>query len=112
MRAWALDVEREEFIGRITYQGGAEFRGYHNGYAPERTMATGMGAVAIRQPRVSDVLAGAEPFASGIVAPLRAALSTNWRAVNGPNRLLLLLAGERFIDDKRRCQLNAEGVAA
>jgi transposase-like protein len=67
MLARALEIEREEFLGRVHYQRGAELRGYRNGYAPERTVGTGMGAVAIRQPRVSDVPTGAEPFASEIV---------------------------------------------
>jgi putative transposase len=67
MLARALEIEREEFLGRVHYQRGAEFRGYRNGSAPERSVGTGMGAVAIRQPRVRDVPAGAEPFASAIV---------------------------------------------
>ena len=67
MLARALEIEREEFLGRVHYQRGAELRGYRNGYAPERTVGTGMGAVAIRQPRVSHVPAGAEPFASEII---------------------------------------------
>ena len=72
MLARALEIEREEFLGRVHYQRGAELRGYRNGYAPERTVGTGMGAVAIRQPRVSDVPAGAEPFASEIVGGVSA----------------------------------------
>jgi len=67
MLARALEIEREEFLGRLSYQRGAEFHGYRNGYAPERSVGTGMGAVAIRQPRSSDVPAGAEPFRSEIV---------------------------------------------
>ena len=67
MLARALEIEREEFLGRTSYQRGAEFRGYRNGYAPARTIGTGMGAVSIRQPRVSDVPEGAEPFTSEIV---------------------------------------------
>jgi putative transposase len=67
MLARVLEIEREEFLGRLSYQRGAEFRGYRNGSAPERTVGTGMGAVAIRQPRVSDVPADAAPFASEIV---------------------------------------------
>lgn len=63
----ALEIEREEFLGRVHYQRGAEFRGYRNGYATERTVGTGMGAVAIRQPRVSHVPAGAEQFTSEII---------------------------------------------
>ena len=68
MLARALEIEREEFLGRLSYERGAEFRGYRNGYAPQRTIGTGMGAVALRQPRVSDVPAGVEPFASEIVS--------------------------------------------
>jgi transposase-like protein len=67
MLARALEIEREEFLGGVHYQRGAELRGYRNGYAPERTVGTGMGAVAIRQPQVSDVPTSAEPFASEIV---------------------------------------------
>ncbi len=47
--------EVESFLGRPKYNRGSEFRGYRNGSLPEQTMATGMGSVAIRQPRVSDV---------------------------------------------------------
>jgi transposase-like protein len=67
MLARALEIEREEFLGRVHYERGTEFRGYRNGYATERTVGTGMGAVAIRQPRVSHVPAGAEPFTSEII---------------------------------------------
>jgi hypothetical protein len=70
-----------------------------------------MGAAMIRHRRVSDVPAGAEPLASWIVAATSGAQHERWRAVNGPNQLLLLLAGERFIHGKRQRQLNTEGVA-
>ncbi len=36
----------------------------------------------------------------------------NWRAINGPNQLLLLIAGERFVDGKLQRQPNTEAVAA
>jgi hypothetical protein len=35
-----------------------------------------------------------------LVFKLVTRLSLNWRAINGPNQLLLLLAGERFVDGK------------
>jgi len=47
-----------------------------------------------------------------LVFKLVTRLSMNWRAVNGPDQLLLLLAGERFIDGKLQRQTNTEGVAA
>ena len=48
-------AEIDEFLGRLRYQRTDEFRGYRNGYLPARTIGTGMGAVEVRQPRVSDV---------------------------------------------------------
>ena len=63
----ALSTEIDEFLGRLRYQRAEEFRGYRNGYLPARTIGTGMGAVEVRQPRVSDVPEGAEPFRSEIV---------------------------------------------
>jgi hypothetical protein len=41
-------------------------------------------------------------------------LSLNWRSINGPNQLTLLLAGERFVDGKlhRDQPTNMEGAAA
>jgi len=64
----ALLEEVESFLGRPKYNRGSEFRGYRNGSLPERTIATGMGSVTIRQPRVSDVPAGVDPFQSEIVS--------------------------------------------
>jgi putative transposase len=63
----ALSAEIDEFLGRLRYQRAEEFRGYRNGHLPARTIGTGMGAVEVRQPRVSDVPAGSEPFRSEIV---------------------------------------------
>ena len=63
----ALSAELDEFLGRLRYQRSDEFRGYRNGYLPARTVGTGMGAVEIRQPRVSDVPAHLEPFQSEVV---------------------------------------------
>jgi transposase-like protein len=63
----ALAVEIDEFLGRSRYQRGGERRGYRNGHLPARTIGVGMGAVEIRQPWVSDVPEGDEPFRSEIV---------------------------------------------
>ena len=50
-----LELEVSEFLQRARYQRGEEHRGYRNGYAPERTIGVGLGAVSVRVPRVSDV---------------------------------------------------------
>lgn len=55
MIAAMLEVEVNEFLQRARYQRGDTKRGYRNGYAPERTIGVGVGAIPIRQPRVSDV---------------------------------------------------------
>ena len=62
-----LDAEVDDFLGRARYVRAGDFRGYRNGHMPERSVGVGMGAVPVRMPRVSDVPAGAEPFASAIV---------------------------------------------
>jgi transposase-like protein len=67
MLARALEIEREEFLGRLRYERSDDFRGHRNGYLPARTIGTGMGAVDVRVPRVSNVPEGVEPFASEIV---------------------------------------------
>lgn len=63
----ALTAEVDEFLGRARYQRVGQLRGYRNGHLPARSIGVGMGAVEIRQPRVSDVPEGAEPFRSEIV---------------------------------------------
>lgn len=55
MIAAMLEAEVSEFLQRTRYQRGGNGRGYRNGYAPERTIGVGVGAIPIRQPRVSDV---------------------------------------------------------
>ena len=39
----ALREEVDHFLGRVRYQRGGEFRGYHNGYLPERTIGWAWG---------------------------------------------------------------------
>jgi putative transposase len=55
MIAAMLDAEVDDFLQRTRYARGGEGRGYRNGYAPARTIGAGVGAIPIRQPRVSDV---------------------------------------------------------
>ncbi len=62
-----LEVEVDDFLGRLRYARSAEFRGYRNGHQPARCIGTGMGGLEIRQPRVSNVPDGADPFASDII---------------------------------------------
>ncbi len=63
----ALRAEVDNFLQRGRYQRAGEFRGYRNGHLPERSVGVGMGAVTVRQPRVSDVPAGVEPFQSELL---------------------------------------------
>ena len=51
----ALEGEVEAFLERDRYEREREFRGYRNGYAPERTVGSGLGSVTVRAPRVSNV---------------------------------------------------------
>ncbi len=57
----ALEAEVEELLGRSRYQRSEEFRGYRNGHLPERSIGVGMGAVAVRVPRVRDLPPGVAP---------------------------------------------------
>jgi len=65
----ALEEEVERFLQRGRYRRGQGFRGYRNGYAPERTIGTGLGSVTVRVPRVREVPADVAPqgFRSAIV---------------------------------------------
>jgi putative transposase len=68
----ALEHEVFEYLARSKHErvGEAEeSRGYRNGYAPERTLTVGSGTIKVKLPRISDVPAGQEPFASRIVKP-------------------------------------------
>lgn len=51
----ALEQEVEEFLGRVRYERGPEFRGHRNGHLPARTVGVGTGSVEVRVPRISDV---------------------------------------------------------
>ncbi|MCA1628525.1 MAG: IS256 family transposase [Acidobacteria bacterium] len=68
----ALEHEVSEYLERARHQrsaGEAELRGYRNGYSKERKLTIGSGTIKLKTPRVSDVPAGHEQFASRIVKP-------------------------------------------
>ena len=66
----ALEMEVTEFLGRLPNEKSIEtegFRGYRNGYHQERQITTAVGALAVRQPRVSDVPEDAGKYESKLV---------------------------------------------
>lgn len=78
-----LELEVTEFLQRARYQRGEEQRGYRNGYAPERTIGVGLGAVSVRVPRVSDVPTEVAPkgFQSRIVGRYQRVSRTTQRTL-------------------------------
>ncbi len=66
-----LDEEVDEFLGRPRYAPGGRRTGYRNGYGREREVGIGTWSVPVRQPRVSDLPEGSEPFASAILPKRR-----------------------------------------
>jgi transposase-like protein len=70
----ALEAEVTEFLGRLRGEraNGAEgFTGYRNGHHKARTVTTAVGALRVRQPRVSDVPEEAGPYRSQLILPYR-----------------------------------------
>jgi transposase-like protein len=68
----ALEAEVNDYLQRHPQQRRAadgEFRGYRNGSAKERQVTLGSGTIKVKAPRVSDVPASQEPFASQILKP-------------------------------------------
>ncbi len=65
-----LELEVAEFLQRLRYERGQVFRGYRNGYAPQRDVGVGLGQLTVRVPRVSDVPSEVAPdgFHSKIVS--------------------------------------------
>jgi transposase-like protein len=61
MLAAALEEEVAAFLGRGRYERGGPFRGHRNGYHAPREVTVGVGAVAVRVPRVADVPAEVAP---------------------------------------------------
>ena len=70
----ALEAEVTEFLERLPGEksGVAEgFRGYRNGYHGVRKLTTAVGALAIKQPRVSDIPDSAGAYRSRLVRPYK-----------------------------------------
>ena len=81
MLAAALEAEVTAFLGRGRYERGVPFRGYRNGFHAPREMTVGVGAVAVRVPRVADVppAVSASGFQSQIVRTYQRASQTTQR---------------------------------
>jgi transposase-like protein len=68
----ALEAEVTEYLERQKYaraSRGEEFRGSRNGVGKERSLTVGSGTIKLPVPRVADVPADQEPFASKFVKP-------------------------------------------
>lgn len=66
----ALEAEVTEFLERLPGEKASEaegFRGYRNGYAKERKITTAVGALTVRQPRISDIPEEAGRYESKLV---------------------------------------------
>ncbi len=68
----ALEAEVTEYLERQKHArtgNPEEFRGYRNGVGQARNLTVGSGTIKLQVPRVADVPAGQEPFASKLVQP-------------------------------------------
>jgi putative transposase len=81
MLAAALEEEVQAFLGRGRSERGGEFRGYRNGHHAPRQVTVGLGAVAVRAPRVARVPTEVAPdgFQSQIVQKSQRASVTTQR---------------------------------
>ena len=66
-----LAEEVDTFLGRPRYAKGGRRTGYRNGHGREREVGIGTWSVPVRQPRVSDLPPGSEPFTSAILPKRR-----------------------------------------
>ena len=71
MLARMLAEEVDTFLGRPRYAKGGRRTGYRNGHGREREVGIGTWSVPVRQPRVSDLPPGSEPFESSILPKRR-----------------------------------------
>lgn len=72
MLAAAVEAEVTEYLQRGHRQRSSQaegFRGYRNGYHRERKIATFVGTLVVKQPRVSDVPEDQEKFHSELIKP-------------------------------------------
>lgn len=81
MLAAARDAEGTAFLGRGRYERGGTFRGYRNGSHAARQITVGVGAGAVRVPRVADVPPEVAPegFPSQLVRKYQRASQTTQR---------------------------------
>ncbi|MBA3573020.1 MAG: IS256 family transposase [Pyrinomonadaceae bacterium] len=106
----ALEHEVFEYLERTKHERvaeGEEFRGYRNGYAQERKLTVGSGTIKVRLPRVADVPATQEPFASQIVKPYQRRSRT--LAEVFPNLFIEGLATRDF-EPALRCLMGEEAA--
>lgn len=70
----ALEAEVTEFLGRlpgVKSERAEGFRGYRNGYHASRRITTAVGALTVRQPRVSEVPESEGRYRSRLIRPYR-----------------------------------------
>jgi putative transposase len=70
----AVDAEVTEFLGRLWGQKSEKaegFRGYRNGYHKQRAVTTAVGALHIKQPRVSDIPEDVGRYRSKLIRPYK-----------------------------------------
>ncbi|MGC8461142.1 MAG: transposase, partial [Candidatus Dormibacteria bacterium] len=65
--AKALEEEVNDYLERHRYQRGVKFKGYRNGFLPERSIETAMSSVSVRVPRVRNVPRAEQGYESQIV---------------------------------------------
>jgi transposase-like protein len=106
----ALEQEVEQYLERHKHEkrkADAEFRGYRNGYAQQRSLSVGSGTIKVTVPRVSDVPRSQEPFESQIIKPYQRRSQTLQRLF--PQLFVEGLATRDF-EPALRCLLGAEAA--
>jgi putative transposase len=106
----ALEAEVQDYLQRQAQQRRnpeTEFRGYRNGTAKERNVTVGSGTIQVKVPRVSDVPASQEPFASQIIKPYQRRSQTLSQVF--PNLFIEGLATRDF-EPALRCLLGSEAA--
>jgi transposase-like protein len=106
----ALEAEVNDYLQRQSHQRqnpDADFRGYRNGSAKERNLTFGSGTIKVKAPRVCDVPANQEPFASQILKPYQRRSQTLSQVF--PNLFIEGLATRDF-EPALRCLLGSEAA--
>jgi transposase-like protein len=106
----ALEAEVQDYLQRQPHQRrdpDADFRGYRNGTAKERTLTVGSGAIKVKAPRVAQTPQTQEPFASQILKPYQRRSPTLSQVF--PKLFIEGLATRDF-EPALRCLLGAEAA--